>query len=222
MGSSTRHKRTNAVDRKRHAQQGLVRWFLGPDETPWPDWGGRSERLGRGVWVEPTEKSIRQALERRVFERGFERESLQLDADVLVRRARERGEERFFNQLGLANRARQVSIGQAAVRAEFSGCYDGLLLVASDAGEAGQDRYGRSAETKGVPVVAVTGGNRLGAALGREFVSVVWVQPGVFAEELTRIARALFTLDSAAVSGYVAASPDARNHRSSEPPSGKG
>jgi predicted RNA-binding protein YlxR (DUF448 family)/ribosomal protein L7Ae-like RNA K-turn-binding protein len=198
----------------------MVRWFVGPDGTPWPDWGGKSERLGRGVWLEPTLACLKQAVQRRAFERGLELEPQELDVAVLVERARLLGERRFFERIGLANRARKVSVGQTAVRAEFSGVDEGVLLVASDAGEAGRSKFGRSAGTKGVPVVELREGARLGGALGREFVSVAWVHPGPFADELERMGEALFGLDSEAISGYVARTADARKGRGFGPEEG--
>lgn len=213
MGSSTRKKRTSAVTRERGERDRMIRWFVGPDGTPWPDWTGRSERLGRGVWLEPRRQVIEQAVQRKAFERGLEIEAVGASAAVLVERALALGERAFFERIGLANRARTVSVGQAAVRAEFSGVDEGLLLMAADAGEAGRDRFGRSADTKGVGVLVVREGARLGGALGREFVSVAWVRPGPFAETLQRMGNHLFGLDSEAVSGYVARTADERERR---------
>lgn len=196
--------RTDVGSRRKMANDGLVRWFLGPDGTPWPDWTGRSERLGRGAWVEPTGEAVEAALRRGGFARAFRTAPGSVTPEVLLDRLVSSGTKVFLNRLGLANRAGVVAVGQTAVRAEGSRARGGLALLALDGGDAGQQRFGSWARAVGLSVARFRSGHVLGAALGREFVSVVVVQASPFAEDLTRMAAQLVGLPASEIGEFAA------------------
>lgn len=195
--------RTCAGTRRREARDGLVRWMLGPDGTPWPDWTGRSARLnGRGAWTLADAKAVSRAMERGGFARAFRGRVGRVDSVQLVERLAVAGRKAFFERLALGNRAGAVAIGQNAVRERFAMSDGGVLLVADDAGSSARSRYVTNARRKSVPTIRVSSGAVLGAPLGREFVSVALVDDGPFAEDLRRWARSLVSLPNTCIVEY--------------------
>ena len=168
----------------------MLRWFVGPDDTPWPDWTGRARVPGRSVYTERTAESVRQAAETGSFSRGF-RAGVRADAEVLCDRVRTAGVEAWFSRLGLANRAGVLSVGDAACR-EGTRQSEWLLLLASDAGASTARKYEAQASRKGATIVRANGA-ALGRALGREYVGVVVVQASPFKNDLQRWAISLAT-----------------------------
>lgn len=179
----------------------LLRWFAGLDGVPVPDWSGRGARLsGRAAWTHCSASCIRLAVERGGFRRAFGKVPRLVSAD-LIGSARELGEQVWFRRLGLANRARALGVGQEAARDGMSrvSSGEGLLVLAADAGGSGLSRFRVNAQRKGVAVVSVPTGARLGAGLGRDFVSAVYVEPGAFASTLGPWALGLTGLGSEVV-----------------------
>jgi ribosomal protein L7Ae-like RNA K-turn-binding protein len=175
----------------------LLRWFVGPDRTPWPDWTGRARGMSnRSAWTAADVEAITLANERGGFAKSFHEAPAKVASPVLVARALELGEKAFFNRLGLANRAGVLAVGQAAARDEFSRKKIGLVIIASDAGTSGQERFGGNARRKGIPTLLIDSGAELGRALGREFVSVTLVHQSPFSIDLLRIGRQLVALGS--------------------------
>lgn len=195
--------RTCAGTRRREVRDDLVRWMLGPDGTPWPDWTGRSARLeGRGAWTLADAKAVSRAMERGGFARAFRGRVGRVESSQLVERLAAAGRKAFFERLALGNRAGAVAIGQNAVRERFAGSDGGVLLVADDAGPSAQMRYVANARRKAVPTIRVTSGAVLGAPLGREFVSVALIDDGPFARDLRRWARSLVSLPNTCIVEY--------------------
>jgi len=191
-----------AGTRSRERRETLVRWFIGSDGTPWPDWTGRSARVGRGAHTEPTVEAVQQALVRGGFRRAFAREIGEVTVDTLVERMVVLGRKAFFNRIGLANRAAVLAVGQTACRERFVRGIPALLLVAADVGSAARTKFTVNARRRAVPIATVASGNELGLALGREFVGVVLVEASVFADDLKCWARALAALPSTGVVDY--------------------
>lgn len=185
--------RTCVGTREVHAQNDLIRWFVGPDKTHWPDWTGRTRnRFGKGRYTQRTSATIEQAIDRR---------QLKGNKDVLLKRVSNVAEQAFLDRLGLACRANALAIGQTAVRDVLKkGQRQGLLICAEDAGKAGIDRVHDRVLQRGTPVVKVEEGARLGQALGREYVSCVWCEESAFSQTLWSWAPAMATLDSLVIS----------------------
>lgn len=158
-------------------QSELIRWFVGPDGTHWPDWTGQTQgRFGRGVYTLRTTRAI---------ELGATRRQLIGGVTVLLPRVQQAAERAFWDRLSLACRANALSIGQIAVRERLGkGTRVGLMVVAADAGSAGIDRVHDHALHRGATVVTVRDGYALGAALGREFVSSVLCEESAFSRDI--------------------------------------
>lgn len=161
------------------ADQGrLVRWFVGPDATHWPDWTGATRgRFGRGVYTLRDEKVVREAVKRR---------KLKGEADVLVERLRAAALRALWDRLSLACRSGKLAIGQIAVRERLRDGRPALLFVAADAGASSRNRVAEHASRREIPILSVAEGARLGKCLGREFVSSALVEASAFADDLLR------------------------------------
>ena len=168
----------------------MLRWFVGPDNTPWPDWTGRARVPGRSVYTERGSESVREAASTGGFARGF-RAGIRAEADELCARACRAGTEAWFARLGLANRAGVLGVGDAASR-EGTRKDGWLLLLADDAGLSTIRKYEAQAGRKGAAIVRAPG-SKLGGALGREYVGVVVVQASPFKNDLQLWAAALAT-----------------------------
>lgn len=191
--------RTCVGTRTQHAREELLGWFRGEDGTPWPDWTGRMGRhVGRGAWVLPNAEAIRAAVRRNGFASGFREPLSTFDADLLLTRAIAAGERAWLDRLGLANRAGALAVGQAAAQERLGTGGVSILLLAQDAG-ASRSKFGYTGRVRGILTLMLESGTTLGAALGREFVSVVAVERGVFADDLGRWARWLAGLGSTLV-----------------------
>lgn len=203
--------RTCVGTREVFPQDDLIRWFVGPDKTHWPDWTGRTRnRFGKGRYTQRTAEVIEQAIDRR---------QLKGKKDVLLARVTHVAEQAFLDRLGLACRANALAIGQTAVRdALRKGWKQGLLICAEDAGAAGIERVHDNALKRGTPVVKVEQGEQLGQALGRTFVSCVWCEESAFSRILWSWAPAMATLDSLVISTRLPAADQIRL----EAPSPKG
>lgn len=193
MTSRTRQsERTCCGTRATHPEGELLRWFLGPDSTPWPDVSRRAG--GRGAWTLPTSAAVESAATRGGFARAFQCKVARVAPELLVERAAERVTKWWYNRMGLANRAGALAVGQASAREAFRDGRAALLIMAQDAGSAAQQKFGAQAERKRVPLVVARSGASVGASLGREFVSVTAVCPSAFAVDLERTARWIVSL----------------------------
>lgn len=188
----------------------LLRWFLGPDGTPWPDVSGRAG--GRGAWTRPDREAVGAALRRGGFSRAFSTQVRGVNVEELSARVRALGEKGWHNRMGLANRSGALAIGQASAREALRDGRVALVVLADDAGEAAKQKFSRDAERKQLPTVWVREGAALGAALGREFVSVVTVASSPFADDLLRWATWLSSFGAESIvnvwTGASDAAPD--------------
>lgn len=205
MSNSAPQTRTDISTRTKEQQSDLLRWFLGPDGTPWPDWTGRARVPGRSVYTGRAMSSVREAAEERTFGRGF-KQNVSADAEVLIERACAAGTRSWFDRLGLANRAGVLSVGEAASR-EGTKTSGWFLILADDAGQSTAKKFRTQALRKDAKVVC-TSGYALGKALGREYVSVITVAGSRFRRDLQEWASAL---ESYPESGFVIPSPEHGN-----------
>ncbi|MFT4703012.1 MAG: putative RNA-binding protein YlxR (DUF448 family), partial [Bradymonadia bacterium] len=176
--------RTCAGTRQSYPSGELLRWFLAPDGTAWPDVNGKAG--GRGAWTCVTKDAIEGASERGGFARAFRTKVPVMPASEACSRVLKLGTKWWYNRLGLANRASALAVGQASVREAFRESRAPLVLLADDAGAAALSKYGQQAQRKSSNVVRWRHGAALGGSLGREFVSVVAVAPSAFDSDLWR------------------------------------
>ncbi|MBU6163209.1 MAG: hypothetical protein KGO50_19015 [Myxococcales bacterium] len=195
-------QRTNAVNRRKAEASTLLHWVRSDDGTPWPDWSGRLSSMGvKGIWTEYGLSSLREAVRRQVFVRSWGGEA-NVASSLLEERYQQSGEAYFLQRLGLCLRAGAMAVGHEAVRERMTGAKNGLLLLAVDAGESSRTRYSRNVERKHGILVELASGERLGRALGREFVSCVWVDTAPWVNDLSRLACALNGLPAGTIVSY--------------------
>lgn len=181
--------RTCVASREVLAQDELIRWFMGPDGTHWPDWTGRSRgRLGKGRYTQRTLPMVEQAIQRR---------QLTGKKETLVQRVIEGADQAFWDRLGLACRANALAIGQTSVRDVLrKGWNNGVLIYAQDAGRSGIERVHDRVLQRGTLVIEVDQGERMGQALGRQYVSMLWCQDSAFSQTLWTWAPPMATYNS--------------------------
>ena len=148
----------------RSGSAGLIRFVLDPEDRVVADLGGSLP--GRGYWVTADRAALRQAVERRAFQRAARRPVtvdaglLQVVEGGLLRRCRE--------LLALARRAGQAVAGFEKVSAMLAAGRAVVLVEASDGAEDGRRKLHRHAAE--VPVVSCLTAGELGLAFGRAVV----------------------------------------------------
>ncbi|HTR19581.1 MAG TPA: ribosomal L7Ae/L30e/S12e/Gadd45 family protein [Gemmatimonadales bacterium] len=101
-------------------------------------------------------------------------------------------EDARLRLLGLGARARRVVIGVTGVRAKLQeGVGSGLacVVLAADASLRTQEKVGRLAAARGVPVLRGPSAERMGAGLGRPSVQAVGVSDPALARGLVRLSE---------------------------------
>lgn len=186
-------ERTCVGTRTIASQEELIRWFVGPDDTHWPDWTGQTRgRFGRGIYTLRTPKAIEQAISRR---------QLQGNLATLMPRVHQASERAFWDRLGLACRAGEMAIGQVSVRERLTQKpAPALLILAEDAGKAGVERVHDHALHHGANVLWVRDGFALGAALGREYVSCALLNVSAFSRDISAWAPFMVQYEGSVVS----------------------
>lgn len=193
--------RTCVAERAPCARDAAIRWFAGPDGSAWPDWTGRARVGGRGAWTCADPACVAAIADGRALSRAVRAPVRAVPPSELVARAAAAGERVFLERLGLATRAGAAAVGEASSREAMRGA-GWLLLVADDAGESGVARAEANAIRKGRPVARVASGGRLGAATGRDFVSVIVIQASRFETDITRLAAGLAAFPDTLVTAF--------------------
>lgn len=90
--------------------------------------------------------------------------------------------------LGLGLRAGRVAVGVEAVRAELQAGKVKCVVLASDASPRAEEKVGRLASARGVPVVIGPAADAIGAQLGRPPVMAAGVRDRKLADGILRSA----------------------------------
>jgi len=162
----------------------LLRFVVGPDGTVMPDPGEKMP--GRGIWCLPRRDMLEHARRRRRFARAA-RAPVTVPAD-LADRAAALLAQRCCDRLGLARRSGHVTAGFAKVRAVLAADRAALLLQARDGAADGKAKLARLAHARApeLPVFELFPATDQGAAIGRDPVVHIAVQPGGHADILRR------------------------------------
>lgn len=161
----------------------LLRWFVGPDGSHWPDWTGKGPGdEGKSKYTLPRRSIVRTAVERRLLIGA---------KDDLFFRFDSLGEQDLLQRLGLATRAGALAIGQLATDDAMQRDACRILCVAVDASSSTLRKYSQQAGRKGIPCIRCASGKTLGKALGREFVSTAAVTTKPFARRILFLSTAL-------------------------------
>lgn len=90
--------------------------------------------------------------------------------------------------LGLGRRAGAVVIGVDAVRRALQSDQLACVVLASDAGARAEEKVGRLAAGRGVPLVKGPGADEIGARLGKPPVMAVGIRDRALADGIRRSA----------------------------------
>jgi uncharacterized protein len=148
----------------------LIRFVVGPDGEAVPD--VKRKLPGRGVWVTATEDVLEDAIERKIFARGFRRD-VRLPADLVTRTARQL-ERSALDALAIAGKAGGVVAGFTRVEAALAEDDVIGLLHAAEAAPDGVRKLDaalrRSPRGQIVAVFHILTSPQLDLALGRPHV----------------------------------------------------
>lgn len=176
-------ERTCVVSREVAPRTSLLRWFVGPDGTHWPDWSGKGPGdEGKAKYTLPRRSIVRTAVERRLLVGA---------KDELYARFDSLCEQELLQRLGLATRAGALAIGQLSTDDALQSGSCRVLVVAEDASSSTVRKYSQQAGRKGIPCIRCASGEVLGKALGREFVSTLAVTTKPFARRILYLSTAL-------------------------------
>ena len=197
------------VTMERRPQSEMIRFVLSPDGEAVADLAARLP--GRGAWVTATREAIADAAKKGAFSRAFKTQAR--TGPDFVAKVEQLLTRRVLDQLGLAKRAGELTLGFEQVREALRGVAPACLIEASDGAEDGRGKmlsllravHGPERDSSGKPVVQdeqaeihrlppVIGcfsANELGMALGRERVIHACLKQGRFAQgwmgELTKL-----------------------------------
>lgn len=142
----------------------------------------RRRAPGRGVWLKPDVESVRRALKKGGFQRGFGQRLALPSEDELLEMLRQGITRRLRETLHTAARARKLVAGQDISSEAMRNNTARALLLAQDAGESTRSKFTANADRKELPLIAIWGGEELGHLVSREFVSVMAITDAVLAE----------------------------------------
>lgn len=145
----------------------LIRFVVGPDGQAVPDL--KHKLPGRGVWVTATQDALSDAIERKVFARGFKRE-VRLPADLVARTERLL-ERAVLDALAIAGKASLVAAGFSKAQAALGHGEVVALIHAAEAAADGVSKLDaavrRSPQRAPLAVVRCLRSAQLDLALGR-------------------------------------------------------
>ncbi|MEM9668367.1 MAG: RNA-binding protein [Pseudomonadota bacterium] len=167
-----------AVMRERRPQSEMVRFARSPDGIAVPDLAAKLP--GRGVWVTAHRDAIRDAVEKRVFSRGFKMET---GADgTLDDQVENLLVKRLQSTLGLAKKAGEIILGFDQVKAKLEKSRPGVLIAASDSSSDGRNKlyFLAKAIYEDIELAGALASAELGMAFGRSHVVHALLEAGAF------------------------------------------
>jgi predicted RNA-binding protein YlxR (DUF448 family) len=148
----------------------LIRFVIGPDGEAVPDL--KRKLPGRGVWVTATQDALDEAIQRKVFARGFKRD-VRLSADFLGR-TEDLLQRSALDALAIAGKASLVTTGFTAVERTLATDTVIALVHAAEASPDGVRKLDaalrRRPEAGPIAVIRALTSAQLDLALGRSNV----------------------------------------------------
>jgi predicted RNA-binding protein YlxR (DUF448 family) len=182
-GETGRERRcivTGAVGDPAH----MVRFVVGPDETVWPDVGGKLP--GRGMWVTSSRAALQEAIARKAFNRAAKR-PVTVPPD-LADRVEKLLRRRALDHLGLARGSGLVRAGFEKVHEKLQAGKVRVLVQARDGSPAQRQKL--AVLTRGAALVELFSNAELSLALGRQNVIHAALSAGPLADRfLLEVAR---------------------------------
>lgn len=173
----------------------MVRFVLSPDSEVVAD--AFQKLPGRGVWVSADEASLRDAVKRGAFARGFKKK-VKVDVDALVAQTRAQLSRRLLGQMTMARKAGRLVFGETAVKEAASRGDVGLRIEARDGAPDGRGKLrtlslatARELGRSDPPVIGCFEAAEIGEALGRDPVVHAAILVGPMLTDILWSARRL-------------------------------
>ena len=143
----------------------LIRFVVGPDNSVVPD--VKRKLPGRGIWITATRAAVDEAVQRRVFARGFRKEvGVATDLGGTTERLLERS---ALDALAIVGKAGQIVSGFGKVEDAIAGGEMVALIHATDAAADGKRKLAAAMrrESREIPSIEAFSSQQLDLALGR-------------------------------------------------------
>lgn len=161
----------------------LVRYVVAPDGHLLVDY--RQRLPGRGAYTCVDMNCLRQAVERKQFQRSFRGKCQEIDFDLLADSLQNALVQKIFNLIGMARKSGQLISGSNVVMAALRQAKDSaLVLIAEDISTGIAVKVSELAKRRQIPCEQMFGKEAYGQLLGKAERSVVAVQAGALAEAL--------------------------------------
>lgn len=134
----------------------------------------RQKSGGRGVWVHPEVRCLRQA-RRGGFSRGVKGRVVIDDEAAWLEEVRAAIIRRIKGTLGEALRRKEAAIGQTILLDVLKENRVVVIFLAANAGKSTEAKFVSNAARKGIETIRLFTGEELGSMTGREYVSVIGV-----------------------------------------------
>ena len=172
--SGAARQRCCAVSRRVRPVGELIRFVVSPDGAVLADL--KRKLPGRGLWVTARHATVREAVRRNAFGRGFRREVVV--APDLAERVDAQLTRAALDALAIAAKASRVVCGFTAVQAALTGEKVAGLLHAREAAPDGIRKLAAALARRPHPVVSLFTSQQLDLALGRSNVVHAALLPG--------------------------------------------
>ena len=193
--SAAATERTCALTRAVLPVDAMLRFVVSPGGEAVPDL--KRKLPGRGLWITATRASLDEAVQRKVFARGFKRD-VRVAADIAAQTERLL-ERSALNALAIAGKSRNVLTGFAKVEAALAHEEVVALIHAADASDDGRRKLNAvlrretAEKPPGIAVIEEFSGAQLDLALNRPNVvhAALLAGPvsGTFLARAARLAR---------------------------------
>ena len=176
-------RRTCVACRQTKDKKQLVRYVVAPDGAVLVDY--RQRLPGRGAYTCIDMQCLRNAIEKKGFQRSFRGLSQPADLVVLTEQLIKEVARRIANLIGISRKSGQcISGSNAVIKALRKGSSLALILIAEDISMAIGNKIKSLAERQNIYFVQLYDKKRIGQLLGKEERSVIAVQTGSLSESL--------------------------------------
>lgn len=161
----------------------LLRFVLTPDREVWADLDVKLP--GRGAYTCISNVCVRDAVQKRQFNRSFKDEIQLPSVEILVSNITERLQSRILGYIGLANKAGKLTSGGSMVSdAIRSPQKPGLILLAGDVSESIAVKIESVAAHNSVPCLRIMTKDDFGAIIGKAPRSALAIKQSGFVAQL--------------------------------------
>lgn len=161
----------------------MIRFVIAPDGDIVADL--EAKLPGRGAYTCNSITCVRDAVQKRQFNRAFKAEIQQPSADKLIMNISERMQNRILGYIGLANKAGKLTSGGSMVSDAIKSAHKpGLILLAADISESIAEKIEHTASYHSIPCLRVMTKDDFGSIIGKAPRSALAIKQGGFVTQL--------------------------------------